>query len=448
MSGSSIPCHMAWTTVYISPNGDVRHCCATNLSRLGSLKENTLEEIWNGPLYQKVRHHIARGEFDQAFCSPTCEGLRRGTGYPWNPLEPGSPELENNQRTAEQCFTRGETYASHLPLHLCVEFSDACNFRCIMCLYDFIPPYNSVPPDGVAQVLKLAKFANRVALMGGEAFANKPDLKFIEQYVPPEGGRMGFITNASRLDDKMVDALRKFKRIDMTISIDGCEKEVFEKVRRRGRFEVVDANIRRMSAKARELAPLGYVWNITLAYVVMRSNLHDLPNAVRYAGTLGLPIQFGPIKGFHLFDENIFIYQGPLDETGDWSAHMDAARAALAATPASYAHRDSVAGYLRLIQEYLEQPKMRLPVVVREALRLVIKSDKDVGHLVGLYYDWRYEGVSLVSTVDYALLKLWRRLKRRFTSPSQKAAPPKAPLASGLAEPDPALASQPAPAQR
>lgn len=415
-----IPCQFPWSSVYISPNGDVRHCCATNLNRLGNLKDNTLEEIWNGPLFKKVRKHVAAGEFDQAFCNPNCEGLRSREGYPWVPLQPGAPEMEANQKAAEESFKRGDEHAAHLPLHLCVEFSDACNFRCVMCLYDFIPPYNSVPPDGVDQVLKMSKYANRVALMGGEAFANKPDLRFIKEYVPPEGGRMGFVTNASRLDDAMVETLKKFKRIDMVISIDGCEKVTFEKVRVRGKFEVVDANIRRMAAKSRELAAQGYVWNLNLAYVVMKSNLHDVPNAVNYAVSLGLPIEFGPIKGFHLVDENIFVYRETLDAAGDWRGHMAKAKAALEAAPADYPHRERVSRGLRLIEEYLEKPKMGVASTIRSGLKKFIKSDKDVGHVFGLYFDWRYSNVPLTTTISYASLKAWRRVKARVAGKTGK----------------------------
>ncbi|MBI3299552.1 MAG: SPASM domain-containing protein [Elusimicrobia bacterium] len=410
----TIPCKFPWDSAYISPNGDVRHCCSTNLNRIGTLKENTLEEIWNGPLYQKIRKHVAAGEFDKAFCSPTCEGLRSGEGYPWSPLQKGAPAMEANQRRGEENFRRGAEHADHLPLHLCVEFSDACNFRCVMCLYDFIPPYNSVPKDGVDQVLKMAKYANRVALMGGEVFANKPDLRFLSEYDPPEGGRMGFITNASRLDDAMLEFLTKFKRIDMTISIDGFTKETFEKIRVRGRFELVDANIRRMVAKSHEVAALGHAWNVRLGTVVMRSNLADLANAVRYAAALGIAVEFGPVKGFHLIDENIFIYQDTLEATGDWRGHMAAAHKALEEAPADYAHKDVVARGLNLIQEYLDRPKMRVYPGLRAALKRLIRSDKDLGHVFGLYFDWRHEGVPLTTTVHYATIKVMRRLSRKL----------------------------------
>ena len=84
-SEKNIPCHFPWTSMYISPNGDVKHCCSTNLNKLGNIKEQTVDEIWNGKLYQLVRKKVAKGDFDGAYCNPNCAGLRNQKGFPWQP---------------------------------------------------------------------------------------------------------------------------------------------------------------------------------------------------------------------------------------------------------------------------------------------------------------------------------------------------------------------------
>ena len=52
--------------MYVAPNGDVRHCCSTNLKKLGNIKENTIDEIWNGESYKNLRDKIGDGDFDGA----------------------------------------------------------------------------------------------------------------------------------------------------------------------------------------------------------------------------------------------------------------------------------------------------------------------------------------------------------------------------------------------
>ena len=166
-SGKSkkIPCHFPWSSVYVSPNGDVRHCCSTNLTKLGNLSENTIDEIWNGDLYKMVREKVAKGDFDGAYCNSNCEGLRTGDGYPWIEKTTGSQDVILNESKAIEHFESGKGKVDHLPTQLHIEFSDNCNFRCVMCFYEFKAPYNFVPEPAVTQLREMSRFATHVVLM-------------------------------------------------------------------------------------------------------------------------------------------------------------------------------------------------------------------------------------------------------------------------------------------
>ena len=419
----TVPCHFPWSSIYVSPNGDVRHCCATNLTKLGNLSEQSIEEIWNGDLYQMVREKVAAGDFDGAYCNSNCEGLRTGEGYPWMERTDGSPGVVSNEEAAVSSFEKGQKKADHLPTQLHIEFSDNCNFRCVMCFYEFKPPYHFVPEDAVTQLREMSSFATHVVLMGGEVFMNKNDLKFIDSYDAPDGASMGFVTNASYLSDEMIDRIRKFKRMGMQISIDGTVKEVFEKVRVRGKWEEVDANIRRVVRAANELGKEGYEWNIHLAYVVMGSNLSNLAHSVEYAVDLGIPIDFNPVKGFHMFDENIFVYKESLASTGDWRGYLDAAFEALERHRETYPHYEKVLVRLRDIEKFVEGPKIRVPGLLAKVVGRVIpdkdggkaqglsRHDRDVGQVFEVYYNWRTGKSSLRTTVSYLGLKAYRRIR-------------------------------------
>jgi len=431
-----VPCHYPWSSIYVSPNGDVRHCCSTNLKKLGNLAEQSLDEIWNGPMYRLVREHVGRGEFSEAFCSPTCEGLRNSKGYPWPAVTSGSAEVEANEGRAKNNYLQGVPEVDHLPTLLKIEFTDVCNFRCVMCFYDFIPPYNKVPEEALDQIREVSRFATNVTLMGGEVFMNKHDLDFIRDFAPADGASMGFVTNASYLNDRMVDTLKKFRRIGFQISIDGTTKEVFEKIRIRGNWDVVNQNIRRVVAKAGELASEGYEWNVDLAFVVMKSNLANLAHSVNYAADLNVPISFNPVKGFHLLDENIFVYASLLKQIPDWRSCMQDAFDAVESRKDHYSHYESVKRHLENVQRYLDAPKISPSPRLVRVMRKLIKSDKDVGHALGLYFDWKVEGVSLPVTLSYLARKLTARYgTRRAAKRNPPSAPAKAQLqtpASGL----------------
>jgi len=429
-SGKSkkIPCHFPWSSIYVSPNGDVRHCCSTNLTKLGNLSENTIDEIWNGDLYQMVRDKIAKGDFDGAYCNSNCEGLRTGDGYPWMEKAIGSQDVISNESKAITNFESGMVKVDHLPTQLHIEFSDNCNFRCVMCFYEFKAPYNFVPETAVAQLREMSRFATHVVLMGGEVFMNKNDLKFIDSYDAPEGASMGFVTNASFLNDEMLERIEKFKHMGMQISIDGTVKDIFEKIRVRGKWEEVDANIQRVVQRANQLREQGYEWNIHLAYVVMGSNLSNVAHAVRYAMNLGIPIDFNPVKGFHLFKENIFVYKEAIGAVGDWRVYIDEAIHTLESEGGNYEHYDRVMTRLMDIKRFLEGPK----ILVRPSIVRIVKSlvpnrengkaqgfsqhERDVGQLFEIYYNWRFGNSSIRTTISYLRLKAYHRIREKQVS--------------------------------
>lgn len=422
MSYSKIRCHYPWTSLYVSPNGDVKHCCATNLSKLGNLSNQTVEEIWNGTLFKTVRRKISKGDYEGAYCNSNCEGLRTGEGYPWPQKVEGSKNIEENETKAKKNFENNQEIVDHFPLFLQMEFSDNCNFRCVMCYYEFKPPYSFIPENAVDKLLDISKYATTLSLMGGEVFMNKRDLDFIDKYTPQEGAFMGFITNASYLDDMMIERIKKFKRMWMQISIDGTEKHVFEKVRRRGQWEIVDANIHRVVKVSKELQVTGYDWNINLAYVVMASNFANLAHAINYAIELGIFIAFNPIKGFHLFKENIFVYKDAINAIGNWQTQLDNAYEVLEKNKNNYKFHDNVLKKLGDIEKQLQNPKINVPNIVVKLLKNILpgkvvkneqglsKNDRYVGHLIEVYYNWRIGKTSLWTTISYVFMKLNKRI--------------------------------------
>ncbi|MFN3555783.1 MAG: radical SAM protein [Bacteroidales bacterium] len=420
-----IPCHFPWTSVYLAPNGSVKHCCNTNISSLGNLNESSFAEIWNGDSYKFVREKISAGDFEGAHCNPNCEGLRTGKGYPWPEEASGSQAIVSNEQKGRQNFHNTQSIIDHYPLFLQLEFTNNCNLRCVMCFYEFKPPYDIITDQAVEKILDVSGYAKTVALMGGEVFMNKCDLRFIDSYTQEEGATMGFITNGTYLNDHIVEKLKKYKSMWMQISIDGAEKEVYEKVRRKGNWDVVDRNIRQIVKQSRELNASGYNWSISLSYVVMASNLKDLPNAIAYATGLNIPIGFYPVKGFHLLDENIFVYSKVRNFNSDWRSILDKSYELLELNKNTYSYAKSVLLCLDDIKNCLEGPKInRPPRWLFSFARFLFRSDADkkaqglsvkdrkTGHLIELYYNWRTGGLSLKSILKYVFFKMRKRFRK------------------------------------
>lgn len=60
-------CPQLWQRMFIHPDGVVSVCCvdAARTLKVGNIHQNTVEEIWNGPQYQKLRELHASGRIDQ-----------------------------------------------------------------------------------------------------------------------------------------------------------------------------------------------------------------------------------------------------------------------------------------------------------------------------------------------------------------------------------------------
>lgn len=416
----TIPCHYPWTSMYISPNGDVKHCCNTNLTKLGNLKTQTVDEIWNGKLYKQVRKKIYEGDFDGAFCNPNCEGLRTGRGYPWPKIKPGSGIIIENEEKGKEHFKNGTEKVHHFPLYLSLEFSDNCNLRCKMCYYEFKPPYTFIPSNAVAKLLKISKYARTLALMGGEVFMNKMDLHFIDNYEQTEGSNIGFITNGSYLSDAMIKRIEKFRKMWMQISIDATEKNIYETIRRKGNWDSVNENVQRVVKRANELKNDGYEWSISLAYVVMKTNFSNLPDALKYAINLNINIGFHIVKGFHLFDENIFVYKGLIKEE-DTRKFLNQTYKLLEQNKDNYNHYKKVLFRIKDIDKSLDNKKIRVPYLFVRFLRFIIPGkrigyglnpkDRRIGHFIEIYYNWKVGNASFKNTISYLAFKGFRKFK-------------------------------------
>ena len=54
-------CYEPWNRMVIYSNGDVQPCCRWSLAPLGSFRNQTFDEIWNGNIYKKLRDELSKG---------------------------------------------------------------------------------------------------------------------------------------------------------------------------------------------------------------------------------------------------------------------------------------------------------------------------------------------------------------------------------------------------
>jgi uncharacterized Fe-S cluster-containing radical SAM superfamily protein len=190
--------------------------------------------------------------------------------------------------TLDQTLRRGEGPRVR---RVTIETVSACNLRCIHCAVS--------KDDYVGRVLKLEDFRRILPLLQrfkpvvqlsghGETLMHK---HFREMFLDVIGAgcAVTFQTNAALLDGDTIDFLLqhagrpKFRAL--RVSLDAAEPELFEKIRRRAKWDELMTNLRALrDAKAQRglFFPL-----LHLEFVAMRQNIHQLADVVDRAAELG-----------------------------------------------------------------------------------------------------------------------------------------------------------------
>jgi hypothetical protein len=167
------------------------------------------------------------------------------------------------------------------PVNLQLETTDLCNARCIMCSHSYdsgtgLDLFDSGIVDRITPILPFLKM---VILHGnGEPFLSKQlvcRLNELSKY----GIRFATNTNLSIVTDDILQVLNTSFN-ELTVSCDGYDKRSYESIRRGLSFEAFVENCKTV----RECCP---TLIMKMAVVMMRQNMHRLPEIIHLAHELG-----------------------------------------------------------------------------------------------------------------------------------------------------------------
>jgi len=172
-----------------------------------------------------------------------------------------------------------------------LESSLGCNLSCVMCaahLTGITRTHRVMSDELLARVeAEVLPGAHQLALtVAAEPFAS-PSLRDFVALAKRHGVRLQLTTNATLIrDDALLrDVLAQSGAIHF--SVDGATPAVFEAIRVGARFEHVLENIRRV-VKARRELPTDQRPDLAMSVVLMRRNIHQLPDLVDLCADLGL----------------------------------------------------------------------------------------------------------------------------------------------------------------
>ncbi len=198
-------------------------------------------------------------------------------------------KMLNNLLKNELEISEKQTELSSLPRNLTVTLTNKCNLKCIMCFAG--EETFEISDKNLEEIKNIIPYLENISWMGGEVFLYKDFidiLKWASQY----SVRQEIITNGLLLSESVIKTLLE-KHIDITISIDGTSKEVYEDIRRNGRFETLLNNLSVLNKIKKEIKTTS---RFRLNAVIMKNNYKNIPDFLELAYKYGFDIlAFSPL---------------------------------------------------------------------------------------------------------------------------------------------------------
>ena len=140
-------------------------------------------------------------------------------------------------------YKRGASTVGYSPLHLWVDPTDLCNLRCVMCPTQRpgVRDKGFMDFDLFKKILNEARSSFPIVnlYMSGESFMHKQIFEMIDY------AANCIYTNATFLDDEKCHQILDSRLDWLGFSFDGYDRESYERIRVRGKFDEVTANMER-----------------------------------------------------------------------------------------------------------------------------------------------------------------------------------------------------------
>ena len=274
-------CYAPFKNIYFGHYGKAVACCYNREYVLGEYPNQSIKEIWFGETADKLREFIRNNDLSHG-----CFGCQ---------LHLLAGDFASVKSKNYDQYNSGER---GYPTVMEFELDNTCNLECVMCTGDYssliranrekrAPLKDPYDDAFVQQLEEFIPFLEEVKFYGGEPFLIEIYLKIIDLIIKIKPTvSIQIQTNGTVLNNR-VRALLEKANANINVSIDSLQKERYESIRVNANFDRVMENLQAFHTYTKSKGT-----NLYLSTCAFRQNWEELPDFVRFANKLDVPIHF------------------------------------------------------------------------------------------------------------------------------------------------------------
>lgn len=188
-----------------------------------------------------------------------------------------------------------------------IRMSNYCNLRCIMCgpyasssiaqeyrdyaddykIFGHMPTENTVRWwENISDnhdFMSVLKNSTKIHFSGGEPLLVPETIDMLNALDPTKLTLLHITTNLTRLNQRILDTLKKFSKVDITVSLEGI-REHNDYIRYGSEWTTIEQNLKLLMSMPNVA--------ITIHHVLQHTSVYTLPKFLAYCDNLGLNLSF------------------------------------------------------------------------------------------------------------------------------------------------------------
>lgn len=313
-------CMYPFERIEVLPRGEVYTCCSGYLKHnyyIGNIYEQSFDEIWNSERALKLRYSVSSGNFE--YCMENCKWLHKENIESKVDTATTNPIVE---RTTKDCVDSWEKCRiESLPRFITLTCDDTCNLTCPTCRSSH-KALNKEEADRLYERLEtvVRPMLRGCELLGGLAsgdlFASYALTKFYKTLTKEEFPKLKLyiITNLQLLTPQKWYEMNNLHTIPLRlgVSVDGTDKETYEKNRRGGIWEVLCENLSFIREWRKRVD--NKIEFLCLHFVIQENNFKQIEDFVRFGEEYDADVvEFQKLGNWGTFSDEEFMQRNVLD---------------------------------------------------------------------------------------------------------------------------------------